>query len=150
LAGRAGLWASLAGLTFLLLSATPFGSRSPLLPRMVLFWAGHLPFLLIFIAFAWHGPLWGAGVTAWAVGLMGLIGLGSAGEGTLFWLPVLFLLFGALVYWGLGLWEQTLGGEVVRAGRVEEQVNTGVEEIHRLAALESAMEERLRRYQQLR
>lgn len=149
LAGRAGLWASLAGLTFLLLSAVPFGSATPLFPRAVLFWAGHLPFLLIFIAFAWHGPVWGAGVTAWAVGLMGLIGLGS-GEGTLFWLPVLFLLFGALVYWGLGLWEQTLGGEVVRAGRAEEQVNTGAEEIHRLAALESAMEERLRRYQQLR
>ena len=148
-AGRAGLWISLAGLTFLLFSAVPFGSAAPLLPRGVLFWAGHLPFLLIFIAFAWRGPVWGAGITAWVVGLMGLIGLGS-GEGTLLWLPVLFLLFGVLVYWGLGLWEQTLGGEVVQAERIEEQVNIAAAEIHRLAALESAMEERLRRYRQLR
>ena len=88
-------------------------------------------------------------MTAWFVVLMGLIGLGS-GEGPLVWLPVLFLLFGGLVYWGLGLWDQTLGGEAVRAGRVEERVNTAAEEIHRISVLESAMEERLRRYQQLR
>ena len=116
---------------------------------MALFWGGHLPFLLILIAFAWHGPIWGLGVTAWAVGLMGLIGLGS-GESTLLWLPVLFLLFSALVHWGMGLWNQTLQGETVKADRIEEQVNTAAEEIHRLEALETAMEERLRRYQQLR
>ena len=146
---RTALWISLAGLTFLLVATAPFGSTAPLLPRMVLFWGGHLPFLLILIAFAWHGPVWGLGVTAWAVGLMGLIGLGS-GEATLLWLPVLFLLFGALVYWGLGLWDQMLQGETVKTDRVEEQVNTGAEEIHRLEILETAMEQRLRRYQQLR
>lgn len=74
----------------------------------------------------------------------------GSGEAALLWLPVLFLLFGALVYWRLGLWDQALQGETVKAGRIEERVNTGAEEIHRLVSLEAAMEERLRRYQQLR
>ncbi len=147
--GRTGLWAGLVVLTFLLVATAPFGSASPLFPRMVLFWAGHLPYLLIFAAFAWHGPVWGLGVTSWAVLLTALIGLGS-GEPILLWLPVQFLLFGGLVYGGLGFWEQTLQAQGLQVGRMEEKLNTQQEEIHRLKSLEKAIEQRLRRYQQLR
>ncbi|GEM_PF-525712 len=147
--GRAGLWVSLAGLTFLLVATAPFGSTTPLFPRLVLFWAGHLPFLLILAAFGWHGTIWGLGVTVWAAALTGLIGLG-AGEPTLLWLPVQFLAFGGLVYGGLSFREEASRVLMSRAGRLEEQRNTRQEEIQRFQALESAMEEKLKRYQQLR
>ena len=146
---RAGLWICLATLSVLLVLTAPFGSAPPLFPRIVLVSAGHLPFLLILIAFAWFGPVWGLGVSAWAVCLMGLIGLGS-GDPTLLWLPAVLLAFAALSYRGLKQWEQTARIESVRVDRIEEQINTQSEEIHRLQDLESAIEQRLKRYQQLR
>ncbi len=147
--GRAGLWSCLASLTFLLVATAPFGSASPLLPHIALYWGSHLPFLLILIAFGWHGPVWGIGVTSWAVALMGLIGLGS-GELTLIWLPVQFILFAALVYAGLGLWETTLSGEALKRDRAQEKLNTQLEKVHHQRQMERGMDERLKRYQQLR
>ena len=143
------MWICLAGLTVLLVATAPFGSATPLLPRIILFSVGHLPFLLILIAFGWVGPLWGLGVSVWAICLMTLIGLGS-GDSTLLWFPAEFLVFALLAYRGLGEWDRVLRIESVRVDRIEEQINTQAEEVHRLQEMESAIEERLKRYQQLR
>ena len=143
------MWVCLAGLSLLLIATAPFGKAVPLFPNILLFWAGHLPFLLIFIAFAWYGPVWGLGVTTWAVALMALIGAGSR-EPTLLWLPVQFLTYGLLVYRGLHRWEQEVKTASVQTDRSQERINTQAEEIRRRRQMEKATEERLKRYQQLR
>jgi len=68
----------------------------------------------------------------------------------LLWFPVEFLVFALLAYRGLEGWGRVMRIESVRTDRVEEQINTQQEEVHHLQVMESAIEERLKRYQQLR
>ena len=146
---KAGLLICLGVFTAFLLASAPFGSAAPLFPRTGLLCVAHSPFLLIPWAFGWCGPLWGLGTTAWSIAWVGLIGL-SVREVTLLWLPMEFLICGALVHQGIQCW---LGGTregSVRAERFSEQLNTLTEDLKRLQGLEATINQRLRRYQQLR
>ncbi len=149
LSSRAGFWLCLVALSFLLLFGSGFGPFPPLLPRAILLWGSHLPLVFILWSFGWRGPLWGLGATVWLYLLVLLLGL-TAREPALVGLSSGFALCGLLSHRGIQHRLAAVQESALAADRLQEQLNTDTEELVRLQGLESAANERLRRYQQLR
>jgi len=129
----------LLNLFLLLFSPSPF----PLV------WGIHLFFVFILGSFLWAGSFWGILVTVWSMLAASVVAL-TTREFYLLWMPLEFLLFGAVAHRAFAQWMGEIRAEDLQEERLEEQLNTLKDELKHLEEAREGLRDRLRRYQQLR
>lgn len=146
---RAAWAVGLLSVSLFLLLSSPLISSAASVSPVRLAWAAHLFFILIFVGFLWVGPFWAVAAVCGS-GLLVAVAALAYREFHLLWLPMEFLLLGLLTRRGLSEWMAKLREADLKADRTEEEWNTLEDQWARLKESLAGLQDRLKRYQQLR
>ena len=133
----------------LILFSSRIGPWGPLLPKAVLFWSAHLSLLLLFISFAWYGPVWGVLTLLGTLAILLMVGLASR-DWLMFALPFQAALLGAIAYWGVEQHRKPYQETSVALEKQLQEVNSLQSDLAHLEELHRGSVQRLSRYQHLR